>query len=85
MAIEDIDKRRAFALQLLNNPLLGDILEGMKTSVFNQWKSAGDPAARDALWHRYNSVEWVQKAIESELSKADEALGLGNTDEEDSL
>lgn len=81
----DADKRRAFALQLLNNPLLGDVLEGMKTSVFNQWRSAQDTETRERLWFKYNSIEGTQKAIESELSKADEALGLGNEDEEDSL
>lgn len=81
----DIDKRRAYALDLLNNPLLGDILEDLKKSVFNQWRSAATEAAREPLWFKYNSLEWLEKAIESELSKADEALGLGNEDEDESL
>jgi hypothetical protein len=81
-----LEQRRAYALDLINNPLLGDILEEMKSDVFKGWKRPdGDTAAREQAWTKYRAIEGLISAIESALRKANEALGVENEDEDESL
>lgn len=89
MAELTLEQRRAFALELLNNPVLGDIFAAQERSILAMWKGtrSEDTAKREQAWNDFRALQNVRAAIESELSRADEALGYGseNAEEDESL
>lgn len=70
-----LEQRKAYALDLKNNPLLGDILEEMAQDVLSRWRGTkeNDVAAREQAWVKARAIEEVASRIESVLSRALEA------------
>lgn len=70
------EQRRAYALELINNPLWPEVIEDMKQDALNLWKrtTAADVQAREQAWQKFQAIEGVQHGIESALRRADEAL-----------
>ena len=68
-----LEQRKAYALDLLNNPLLGDILEGMERDVLAGWRAAQNTDAREQAWYDTRAIQKLRSAIESALVKAQEA------------
>jgi hypothetical protein len=81
------EQRRAYALDLLNNPLLGEILEGMKSDTMTHWAgtSAKDVETREYLWNKFQGLVNVTAGIESAIAEADEAIEAEKATEEGSL
>lgn len=79
-----LEQRKAYALDLLNNPLLGDILEGMERDVLKHWRSTKkqDTDAREQAWDDIQAIQTLRSAIESVLQRALEAE---NATEEEAL
>lgn len=77
------EQRRAYALDLLNNPVLGDTLESMKADAFSAWKNTNtkDTEAREQAWWKYRAIEALESGIESVLAEAN----AENEPEDDSL
>src|SRR3546814_3489897 len=72
----DLEQRRAYALELINNPLWPEVIEDMKQDAMNLWKrtTAADVQAREQAWQKFQAIEGVQNGIESALRRADAAL-----------
>lgn len=70
-----LEQRKAYALELKKNPLLGDILEGMEHDVLTRWRgtSKQDTDAREQAWDEVQAIQTLRSAIESTLQRAAEA------------
>lgn len=70
-----LEQRKAYALELTTNPLLGDILEDMESSVMTRWRGTAkqDTDAREQAWDDLQAIHRLRSAIESVLQRALEA------------
>lgn len=70
-----LEQRKGYALELLNNPLLGDTLEEMERDVLAVWRGTEkkDTDAREQAWMEVQAIQTLRSAIESVLARAAEA------------
>src|SRR3546814_11597299 len=59
-----IEQRRAYALELINNPLWPEVIEDMKQDAMNLWKrtTAADVQAREQAWQKFQAIEEIGRA-----------------------
>lgn len=82
-----LEQRRAYALDALNNPVLGDIFVEQERSILARWEhtKADQTAAREQAWNELQALKRVRAGIESALNRADEAIQAENEAESDEL
>lgn len=70
-----LEQTKGYALELQNNPLLGDTLADMEKTVLALWRGTKpkDTDAREQAWNEFQAIQKLRSAIESALQRALEA------------